>query len=222
MKHELFSRNVRRTIFFFSESTYPGDTPYQVWFDLNNFLTRLKRAILKFLFRENQSSVWNIKFFPSQAILKILFLLNSNYTGDIPCRFLFDLNNTVTRWKGPIFKNPFREIQEVSYEILTFFLGKLYQKFFLFNILITLVILHAEFCLIWTTPWPDEKDLFLKFLFREIQKVSHEILTFFLGKLYQKLFWFYILNTLVINHAEFRLIWTHPWPDKISIFLKIE
>ena len=26
--------------FFVSESTYPGDTPYQVWFDLNNFLAR--------------------------------------------------------------------------------------------------------------------------------------------------------------------------------------
>ena len=35
-----FSRKVGRTILFVSESTYPGDTPYQVWFDLNNFLTR--------------------------------------------------------------------------------------------------------------------------------------------------------------------------------------
>ena len=26
--------------FFVSESTYPGDTQYQVWFDLNNFLAR--------------------------------------------------------------------------------------------------------------------------------------------------------------------------------------
>ena len=116
----------------------------------------------------------------------------------------------------------FREIQKVPYEILTFFLGKLYQKFCLFYILITLVIIQAEFGLIWTTPWPDEKDLFLKSLFGEIQKVPYEILTFFLGKLYQKFCLFYILITLVILHAEFRLIWTHPWPEKISIFLKIE
>ena len=45
---------------------------------------------------------------------------------------------------------------------------------------------------------------------------------FFLGKLYQKFFLFYILITLVIPHAEFGLIWTTPWPDEISIFLKIE
>ena len=45
---------------------------------------------------------------------------------------------------------------------------------------------------------------------------------FFLGKLYQKFFLFYILITLVIPHAEFGLTWTTPWPDEISIFLKIE
>ena len=33
------------------------------------------------------------------------------------------------------------------------------------------------------TPWPDEKDLFLKFVFRENRKFPYEILTFFLGKL---------------------------------------
>ena len=43
--------------------------------------------------------------------------------------------------------------------------------------------LHTEFDLIWTTPWPDEKYLFLKFIFREIQKVPYEILTFSLGEL---------------------------------------
>ena len=116
----------------------------------------------------------------------------------------------------------FREIQKVPNEILTFFLSKLHQKFFLFYILNKLVILHTKFGLIWTTSWPDKKELFLKFLFRESQKVPYEILTFFLGKLHQKIFLFYILITLVILHAEFGLIWTHPWPDKISIFLKIE
>ena len=92
-----------------------------------------------------------------------------------------------TSWpdkKDLFLKIIFREIQKVPYEILIFFLGKLHQQFFLFCILIILVILHAEFGLIWTTPWPDEKDLFLKFLFREIQKVPYEILSFFLGKLY--------------------------------------
>ena len=35
-----FSMKVSRTIPFESESTYTENTPYQVWFDLNNFLTR--------------------------------------------------------------------------------------------------------------------------------------------------------------------------------------
>ena len=63
-----------------------------------------------------------------------------------------------------------REIRKILYENPIFFLGKLYQKFFLLYTLIRLVILQAEFDLIWTAPWPYEKDLFLKFLFHEIQK----------------------------------------------------
>ena len=55
-----------------------------------------------------------------------------------------------------------REIRKFPYEILTFFLGNLEQKLFLFYTLITLVILHNEFGLIWTTPWSNEKDLFFK------------------------------------------------------------
>ena len=124
---------VMRTILFVSESTYPEDAPYQVWFDLNNFLTRWKRPIFKIPFwRNSKSSVWNTNFFPRQAN----------------------------------------------------------QKFFSFYVLTTLVILHAEFGLIWSTPWPDEKDLFLKSLFGEIQKVPYEILTFFLGKLTKNSFRF--------------------------------
>ena len=69
-----------------------------------------------------------------------------------------------------------------------FFLGKLYQTLFLMYTLITLVVLNTAFGFIWTTPYPDEKDLFLKFLFREIQKVPYENPTFFLGKLNQKYF----------------------------------
>ena len=51
--------------------------------------------------------------------------------------------------------------------------------------------LHIEFGLIWRCFWPDEKDLFLKFVFREIHKFPYEIPTFFLGKLYQT---FFLLN----------------------------
>ena len=80
--------------------------PSLVWFE--QLLDPIKKSYFKIpFFREIQNSVWKIKFFPRQAILKILFVLHSNYTGDTPCRVLFDLNNTVTRWKRPIFKIPF-------------------------------------------------------------------------------------------------------------------
>ena len=71
---------------------------------------------------------------------------------------------------------------------MNFFLEKLRGSFSSSQNLPTLGILHTKFGLIWTTSWPDKKDLFLKFLFRESQKVPHEILTFFLGKLPENLF----------------------------------
>ena len=47
-------------------------------------------------------------------------------------------------------------------------------------------MLNTQFGSLLTTPLPDEKDLFLKFVIREIRKFPYENLTFFLGKLYQK------------------------------------
>ena len=60
-----------------------------------------------------------------------------------------------------------------------FFLGKLKQKFFLSYNLPTQGILHAEFGLVWSTPWPDKKKLFLKFGIWKIRKIPYENLTFF-------------------------------------------
>ena len=59
----------------------------------------------------------------------------------------------------------FCEIQKVLYENPFIFLGKLNQNYFLLYNVIILLILNTELGLIRTTPWPDEKDLFLKFLF---------------------------------------------------------
>ena len=53
-------------------------------------------------------------------------------------------------------------MQKVPYEILTFFLGKLYKKFFLLYTFITLVIIHTKCGSLWTTPWPDKNSIFLK------------------------------------------------------------
>ena len=70
-----------------------------------------------------------------------------------------------------------------TYEKITFFLDKLQQKFSLFYTWITRGILNTQFGSIWSTPWPDEKDLFLKLNIRNIRKFPYEKLTFFLGKL---------------------------------------
>ena len=83
-----------------------------------------------------------------------------------------------------------------------------------------MVILHTAFGLICTTSGPDEKDLFLKFLFREIQKVLYENPTFFLVKLNEKYFLFYTFITMVMLNTEFGLIWATPWPDEKQLFLK--
>ena len=63
----------------------------------------------------------------------------------------------------PIFKIPFSRYSKVPNKKLIFILGKLYQNFFLFYPLITLLIFHIKYGLIWTTPSPDEKELFLNF-----------------------------------------------------------
>ena len=208
-------------ILFVLHSRYHWDTPCRVWSDLDNSLTQWNRPIFKIRYlRNSQISVWNTNFFPRQAIPKILFVLPSTYPGDTPYRVWFDLNNSLTRWKRPIFKFLIRENRKFPYEKLTFFLDELHQKFFLFYTLHTLGILHTEFNLVWTTHWPDEKDLFSKFVICEIRKFPYEILTFFLGKLYQNFFLFHTLDTIGILHAEFGLIWTTPWPNEIDLFSK--
>ena len=195
--------------------------PSLVWFE--QLLDPIKRPIFKIPFPRNlKSSLWNTNFFPRQAIPKILFVLHLNYTGDTRCRVWFDLDNSLTRWKDLFLKFLLREIQKVPYEILTFFPGKLYEKLFSFYILTTPVILHAKFGLIWTAPWPDEKKPTFKIPFSRNSKSSVWNTNFFPRQAIPKIIFVYILITLVILHAEFGLIWATPWPDKISIFLKIE
>ena len=106
-------------------------------------------------------------------------------------------------------------------ETQTFFIEELGGPFFLSQSLPTLVRLHTKFGLIWTTSWPDKKDLFLKLLIWKNRKFSSEKLIFFLGKIY-KFFLLYTFITLVIIHTKCGSLWTTPWLDKNSIFLKIE
>ena len=187
-KTNFFPRQAMPKLLFVLQSSYPWDTRYRVWFDLNNSLTRRKRPIFKIRYlRNSQISVWNTNFFPRRAIPKLLFVLQSSYPWDTRYRVWFDLNNALTRRKRRIFKYTYSKLfgnnSKFPYEILTFFLVKLYQNFFLFYNLVTHGILDTEFGSIWTTPWPDEKDLFLKFVICEIRKFPYEILTSFLCKL---------------------------------------
>ena len=115
----------------------------------------------------------------------------------------------------------FSKIQKNPYEILIFLQGKLYHKYFWLYTVIILLILNTEFDLIWTTPYPDEKDLFLKFLFSKIQKIPYEILIFLQGKLYHKYFWLYTVIILLILSAEFDLIWITPGRNEKKTTFKI-
>ena len=101
------------------------------------------------------------------------------------------------------------------------FLEKLGGPFFLSQRLPTLGIIHTKFGLIWTTSWPDKKDLFLKLLIWKNRKFPYDKLIFFLGKLYKKFFLLYTFITLVIIHTKCGSHWATPWPGKNSIFLKI-
>ena len=108
--------------FFALHSHYTGDTPYPVWFDLDNSLTRWKKPIFKIHFsRNSKSSVRKTNFFPRQAKEKNFFALHSHYTGDSPYRVWFDLDNSLTRWKKPIFKIAFSRNSKSSVWKLKFF-----------------------------------------------------------------------------------------------------
>ena len=156
---------------FALHSHYTGDTLYRVSLVLDKSLTRWKRTIIKIPFSQNSNSfVWKPNFFPMQAIQQLLFALHFHYTGDTPCRVWLDLDNSLTRsflMKKNFFKilknSQFAKLAKFRTKTQFFFLGKLYRNFFLLYTFITLVILHTKFGFIWTTPWPDEKELFLKF-----------------------------------------------------------
>ena len=64
-------------------------------------------------------------------------------------------------------------------------------------------ILHTEFGLIWTTPWPDQKDLFLKLFIREIRNLSYEKLTFFPRRAITKIF--FLLHTSYTRYSPYQV-----------------
>ena len=131
-------------ILFVLHSTYPGDTAYRVWFDLDNSLTRWNRPIFKIRYsRNSQISVRNTNFFPRQAIHKILFVLHSTYPGDTAYRVWFDLDNSLTRWNRPIFKIRYSRNSQISVWNTNFFPRQTIPKI--------LFVLHSTYP--WDTPY---------------------------------------------------------------------
>ena len=187
-----------------------------------NSLTDKNDLFLKLFFWNNSKFPYeNRTFFLGKLYQKFVLFYTFDTLGILHAEFGSIWTTPWPDEKDLFLKLIIRDILKIPYEKLTFFLGKLYQQFFLFNTLHTLGILHTEFGLVWTTPWPDEKDLFLKLIIRGILKIPYEKLTFFLGKLYQKFFLFYSLHTLGILHTKFGSIWPTPWPDEKDLFLKL-
>ena len=142
---------------------YSGYNQCRVWFYLHNSLTRWKRIIFKIRYsRNSQNFVWEPNLFPRQALRKF-FALHSHYTGDTPYCVWFDLDNSLTRWKRPNFKIPFSQNWKNSVWKSNYFAGQAIAQILLLYTVVILLILNAEFGLIWITPWPYEKELFLKF-----------------------------------------------------------
>ena len=163
-KPNFFPKQAKPKILFALYSLYTGDTPYSVCFDLDNSLTRWKRPIFKIPFsRNSKSSAWKTKFFPRQQAKPILFALHCHYTGDTQYRVWFDLGNSLIRWETTIFKmlKNSQVGKLAKFRIKTHFFPRqaLPTTFWLYTF-ITLVILSTGFGSIWTTPWPDEEELF--------------------------------------------------------------
>ena len=153
-------------------SRYPWDTPCRVWSDLDNSLTQWNRPIFKFRYlRNSQISVWNTNFFPRQAIPKILFVLHSWYHWDTPCRVWSDLDNSLTQWNRPIFKIRYLRNSQISVWNTNFFPRQAIPKILFVLHSHTLGILHTKFGSLWTTLWPNQKDLFLKLVIQNFTEI---------------------------------------------------
>ena len=151
-----FPRQAIPKTLFALHTHYAGDTPYRVWFDLDNSLTRWKRSFLNFLFREIQKVPYEILNFFRKRYTKIFFCFT------LSLHWWYCIPSLV--WVGqllvPMKKNYFlksqkfalREIRKTLYENPIFFPGKLYQTRFLMYTVITLVVLNTAFGFIWTTP----------------------------------------------------------------------
>ena len=145
-----------------------------------------KDLFLKFLIWKNRKFLYDKLIFFLGKLYKKFFCFTLSLYWWFPIQSCFTLNNS-TRWNFFIFENRKVEKVDIFYWNTNFFLWKLGGPFFLSQSLPTPRILQTKFGLIWRTSWPDKRTYFKKFLFREIQKVPYEILTFFPRQAIQKI-----------------------------------
>ena len=182
-----FTRQATAKTFFLLHSNYKGNTPYWVWFGLDNSKTQSLASTLKIRYsRNSQISVWKPKFC-RQAIAKVLFVLHCTFTGDALFRVWFNLNNLLTQWKKPIFKIPYSRILKSSVWNTNFFTRQAIAKI--------PSVQHSSYT--GDTPGPvsfhldnsmtQSKRTIFKICYSRNSKSSvwnaYEILTFLLGKL---------------------------------------
>ena len=157
--------------------------------------------------RNSQNSVWKLNFFLGTLYQKTFcFTLSLHWWCSIPRLVWFgQLLNPMT--KKTYFQNSFfAKFAKVPYKNPIFFPRPALTIFLLYT-LITLLILNTEFDLIWTTPWPAEKEFFFKFSkIRNSRNLQNSVWkpNFFLGALYQYFFcltlslnWWYSMPSLV-------------------------
>ena len=186
-KPNFFPRQAMPKILFALHFHYIGDTPFRVRIDLNNFLTTWNRTSFKIRYSLNsQNSEWKPTFllgrrcqyfFLFYTLITLLILhteFGRNWTT--PSR---DEKRNISKICYSLF---IRNNRKFPHEIITFFAKQAIPKFFLFYFLITMVIIHAEFGWIWTTPWTDEKYLFSKFANREFRNFPYEELIYSLTR----------------------------------------
>ena len=107
-KPNFFPGQAIATFFLALRSNYAADTLYRVWSDFNNSFTRWKRHISKTCYslniRNNRKFPYEILTFLLCQLFQKFFYLHSNYTADTLYRVRLHLDDSVNRWKRPIFK----------------------------------------------------------------------------------------------------------------------
>ena len=141
--------------------------PRLVWFGQLHY--PMKKTFFEIPFSQSsKSSVWNTNFFPDK-VYQFFFALDSYYTVDNPYRVCFDFDNSLTHWNWIFFK--FAKNRTLRNSQNSVWKPKFFPRQAITKTLFAVQSHHTGdtpyrvgFDLN-SSPWPDEKDLFLKFLF---------------------------------------------------------